>query len=98
MSALKMRSTATSISVTRSMVPFLSMRMTWPKRAIWSSPALTTASMAVVRNSGSDGKAGIGGRRLRLNGIVGRGVRPDALGHADLHAAFRGALEPHIVH
>src|SRR5262245_42225325 len=52
MRSRNMRSTATSTSVTRSVAPFLSMRMVCPNRAICRSPARTTASTAVVRNSG----------------------------------------------
>jgi hypothetical protein len=40
---------AMSISVTRSIAPFFSTRMSLPKRAICDSPARSTASMAVAR-------------------------------------------------
>src|SRR5471032_1151288 len=47
-----MRSTATSTSVTRSIVPFLSIWKLVPNFAICMSPARTTASMAVVSHNG----------------------------------------------
>ena len=52
-SARNIRSTSTSTSVTRSIVPFLSTRT--PDRSVtsWMSPARTTASMAVARKAGS---------------------------------------------
>src|SRR3989442_14507429 len=86
MSARNMRSTATSTSVTRSIVPFLSMRIARPKWASWISPARTTVSMAVVRSSGSAATLRVGVGRLH------------ALGHADFHPALRRALELNVVH
>ncbi len=50
-----MRSIATSTSVTRSIVPFLSIRKSPPNRAICMSPARTTASTAVASHSASTG-------------------------------------------
>src|SRR2546426_1794278 len=86
MSARNMRSTLTSTSVTRSIVPFLSMRIARPKCASWISPARTTVSMAVVRSSGSAATLRVGVGRLH------------ALGHADFHPALRRALELNVVH
>jgi hypothetical protein len=56
------------------------------------SPARTTASTAVVRNSGS-------AFTQAWTGPVGGGIsRLHALDHADFHAAFRRALQLHVVH
>src|SRR4029450_12418439 len=89
MSARNIRSTATSTSVTRSIVPFLSIVNDRPKCAICRSPACTTASMAVARRSGSS-------TRRRTSGAGGRGL--NALHHPDFHAAFRRPLQLHVVH
>src|SRR5581483_11999810 len=85
------------------MTPFLSTRTSPPKRFIWSSPALTTASMAVVRKRGSGGitegsgrapASGAGGA-VRVAGGVGR---VHALHHPDFHAALGRPLQLDIVH
>ena len=54
MKARNQVSTATSTSVTRSIAPFLSMRMPCPKRAICISPACRTASTAVESHCESE--------------------------------------------
>src|SRR5262245_66051761 len=79
------RSIAMSISVTRSVAPFFSTRMSWPKRAICASPARVTASIAVVRKMGS-GASDTSRRRGEL------------LHHPHFHPAFAAALQRHIVH
>src|SRR4029453_18293855 len=71
-----------SISVTRSIVPFLSIPLSPPKRAICTSPARSTASTAVARKMGS-GASGTGG---------------ELLDHPHFHTAFRRSLQRHIVH
>src|SRR5262245_4360128 len=79
------RSIAMSISVTRSIVPFFSTRMSWPKRAICASPARVTASIAVVRKTGS-GASDTSRRRGEL------------LHHAHFHPAFAAAVQGDVVH
>src|ERR1044071_6731239 len=103
MSARNIRSTAMSTSVTRSIVPFLSTRRSPPKRAICMSPARTTASMAVVRKSGLNIGRSPNGERSNggwsgLDGSVGGASGLHAFDHADFHAAFRHALQLHVVH
>src|SRR5258708_22865576 len=88
MSARNIRSIATSTSVTRSMVPFLSIWRWLPNRASCMSPARTTASTAVVRkraDSAGDNVSRVPGLRHTLQ-------------HLDLHPALRRALEPDVVH
>src|SRR5262245_30301901 len=85
-----MCSIATSTSVTRSMVLFLSTRTSPPTRAIIMSPARTTASTAVDRNRGSTERSG-------QERVVPR-VSLYAFDHADFHPAVRDALEIDFVH
>src|SRR5215203_3239698 len=86
-----MRSIATSTSVTRSMALFLSMRTALPALASIMSPARTTASTAVVRNSGLSGIRSGGHRTAGAHGLP-------ALDHPHLHATLRGAMEIDFVH
>src|SRR5262245_12712823 len=97
MSARNMRSTATSTSVTRSIVPFLSTCIWRPKCAICRSPARTTASTAVVRKSGSTGMDRTALRPSRY-GVVRSVGGLDALHHPYLHSTLRCALQLHVVH
>src|SRR6476661_3038271 len=82
MSARNSRSTRKSISVTRSISPFLSTRIAPPKCAIWISPARMTDSTAVARKTGGSGSGT--GRQL--------------LDHAHFHAALRCAAQHDVVH
>src|SRR5688572_14666609 len=82
MSARNSRSTRRSISVTRSIAPFLSTRITPPKCAIWISPARITDSTAVARKTGGSGS----------------GTGRQFLDHAHFHAAFRCPAQHDIVH
>src|SRR5690606_21845993 len=69
-------------SVTRSMSPFFSICMASPTRAICTSPARITASMAVARYSGG----------------IRSGTGSELLDHAYFHPAFRPAAHDDIVH
>src|SRR5258706_570700 len=81
-----------STSVTRSIVPFLSMRTSFLRKcAICSAPARTTTSMAVERKRGSRGTqvlAAIGAVAWRVH----------TLQHADFHAALRRGTHLDVVH
>src|SRR5438093_6857790 len=82
MSARNSRSTRRSISVTRSIAPFLSTRMAPPRCAIWISPARMTDSTAVARKTGGSGSGT--GRQL--------------LDHAHFHAALCCTAQHDVVH
>src|SRR6185437_11863533 len=76
MSARNIRSTATSTSVTRSIVLFLSIRIARPKRSICIAPARVTASTAVARKIGS-GRAMHTLDHPDLHAAFGRSVEVD---------------------
>src|SRR5215211_6982901 len=82
MVARNSRSICRSISVTRSMAPFLSTRMSVPNRESCTSPARITASIAVARYCGGTGSGT--GRQL--------------LDHAHFHAPVVAAPEGDVVH
>src|SRR4026207_735954 len=82
MSARNSRSTRKSISVTRSIVPFLSTRIAPPKCAIWISPARMTDSTAVARKTGG----------------TDSGTCRKLLHHADFHPAFSTPPQDDVVH
>src|SRR3954468_11078692 len=82
MSARNPRSTSRSISVTRSIAPFLSTRMAPPKCAIWICPARMTDSIAVARNTGG----------------TASGTIHQFLDHPHFHAAVDRAAQHDIVH
>src|SRR5215212_9843168 len=82
MVARNSRSTCRSISVTRSMAPFLSTRMSVPKRDSCTSPARITASIAVARNCGG----------------IGSGTGRQLLDHPHFHAPLVCPAKGHIVH
>src|SRR5262245_7765733 len=92
MRSRNMCSIATSTSVTRSIVLFLSTRTSPPTRAIIISPARTTTSTAVVKNNGSTVNSGSG-----EEGIA-RPIERHTLHHADFHPALRRALKLDFVH
>src|SRR3982751_3597489 len=84
MSARNSRSMATSMLVTRSIVPFFS---TWrsgaPKCSSCTRPACIATSIAVARNTGGI-DSGTGGGQL--------------LDHPDFHSAVRRLPERHVIH
>src|SRR5580765_3768724 len=71
-----------SISVTRSIAPFLSTFQGPPRFAIWISPARMTDSTAVARKTGGNDSGT--GRQL--------------LDHAHFHPALCAALQHDVVH
>src|SRR5215211_6099664 len=82
MVARNSRSICRSISVTRSMAPFLSIRMSVPNRDSCTSPARVTASIAVARYCGG----------------IGSGTGGQLLDHAHFHAPFVSSPKGHVVH